>query len=371
MTAKLYPLTAKRTRQPVGQARIDWSNPITRGLKHCLLPSSGLRDMVSGELWQVAAGNPARRPGIHGMSIDTTAGFASLKIEPAITAATAEQTHLFLGSKESQSENGAGVLALGSQSDQNSFSLISLSGYFTIKTADGESASSLSSADPVAAQPFLLTGDAGGSDLYYGGVNYASSAYAPNVYANSRIVVLSDRYADGTFAIGGKAYLYAFWPRRLRAQEIASISRSPWQLFAPDTVPFFTPVVTAQYASPSSDVSSGTWTASSGSDLYAMLDESVPDDGDYIVTTGASTCEVALGSLSDPAASTGHVVRYRISSTGGGITVRLRQGTTTIASWTHSPAPTSLTTYEQTLSGAEADSITSYAALKLQFEATP
>lgn len=128
-------------------------------------------------------------------------------------------------------------------------------------------------------------------------------------------------------------------------------------------------VVTAQYARPTSDVSAGTWTASSGSDLYAMLDETSANDSDYIVTTGASTCEVALGSLTDPASSSGHIVRYRISATSGGITVRLRQGTTTIASWTHSPAPTSLTTYEQTLSGAEADSITSYAALKLQFEA--
>lgn len=124
-----------------------------------------------------------------------------------------------------------------------------------------------------------------------------------------------------------------------------------------------------QIAVPSADVSAGGWTASTGSDLYAMLDEAAADDGDYITTTGASTCEVTLDSLSDPASSTGHIVRYRISSTGGGITVRLRQGTTTIASWTHSPAPTSLTTYEQTLSGAEADSITDYSALKLQFEA--
>lgn len=128
--------------------------------------------------------------------------------------------------------------------------------------------------------------------------------------------------------------------------------------------------VVAQYARPTSDVSAGTWTASSGSDLYAMLDETVASDADYITTTAASICEVALGTLSDPASSTGHVVRYRIAADAGGITVRLRQGTTTIATWTHATAPTSLTTYEQTLSGAEADSITNYSALRLQFEAT-
>ena len=128
--------------------------------------------------------------------------------------------------------------------------------------------------------------------------------------------------------------------------------------------------VTVQLARPTSDVSAGTWTASTGSDLYAMLDETAVNDADYIVTTGASTCEVALGSLSDPAVSTGHKVRYRLSANTGGITVRLREGTTTIATWTHNPAPNFPTTYEQTLSGAEADAITNYAALKLQFEAT-
>lgn len=130
------------------------------------------------------------------------------------------------------------------------------------------------------------------------------------------------------------------------------------------------PVVTAQYARPTSDVSAGTWTASSGSDLFAMLDETTANDTDYIVTTGTSTCEVALGTMSDPAISSGHIVRYRLSATSGGITVRLRQGTTTIATWTHASAPTSLTTYEQTLTGGEADAIMDYTTLRLQFEAT-
>jgi len=159
------------------------------------------------------------------------------------------------------------------------------------------------------------------------------------------------------------------WKRKLSVAELMSLTANPWQLFEPEQIPLFVPTVTAQYARPTSDVSAGTWTASAGSDLFAMLDETSANDSDYITTTSASTCEVALGSLTDPASSTGHIVRYRISATGGGIIVRLREGSTTIASWTHNPAPASLTTYAQTLSGGEADSITNYAALKLQFEA--
>ena len=160
--------------------------------------------------------------------------------------------------------------------------------------------------------------------------------------------------------------------RVLTQAEVKSLSDNPWQVFAPleRHLPISFPVVAAQFARPTADSSTGTWTASTGSDLFAMLDETTADDGDYIITSGTSTCEVALTSLSDPASSADHIVRYRISATSGGITVRLRQGTTTIATWTHATAPTSLTTYTQTLTGGEADSITDYTALKLQFEAT-
>jgi len=130
------------------------------------------------------------------------------------------------------------------------------------------------------------------------------------------------------------------------------------------------PLVTAQFARPVSDSSTGGWVASGGGSLYAAIDETPASDADYISTTNASVCEVALSTLTDPVSSTGHVVRYRIAADSGGITVRLRQGTTTIATWTHAAAPASLTTYEQTLSSGEADAITNYAALKLQFEAT-
>lgn len=197
----------------------------------------------------------------------------------------------------------------------------------------------------------------------------------PTVYSTSLGGVAPQHIAAGAgvggYYLDGELYLLAVWNRLLPDAVVRSLMRNPWQIFAPQRrLIIALPTVTAQYARPTSDASAGTWTASTGSDLYAMLDETAANDADYIVTTGASTCEVALGSLSDPAVSTGHKVRYRLSANTGGITVRLRQGTTTIATWTHSPAPASLTTYEQTLTGGEADSITNYAALKLQFEAT-
>jgi len=65
--------------------------------------------------------------------------------------------------------------------------------------------------------------------------------------------------------------------------------------------------VAYQYAHPDADVSKGSWTASTGSDLAPMVDEADPDDADYI--TSAATpdhdiCELRLSSIPTPAPGT-------------------------------------------------------------------
>lgn len=126
---------------------------------------------------------------------------------------------------------------------------------------------------------------------------------------------------------------------------------------------------TYQRAVPVSDVSAGTWAPSTGASLYAVLDETAADDADYISTqAGGDACVVAFGTLTDPVSSAGHKISYRLAGDGAsGIEVALMQGATVIATWTHNPAPTGFTTYEQTLTGTQADSITDYTALRLRF----
>jgi len=62
-----------------------------------------------------------------------------------------------------------------------------------------------------------------------------------------------------------------------------------------------------QFARPVSDVSVGDWTASSGTDRFAMVDEEAASDADDI-TSGATPsndeCVLALGAISTPAAGT-------------------------------------------------------------------
>ena len=128
-----------------------------------------------------------------------------------------------------------------------------------------------------------------------------------------------------------------------------------------------------QIAVPVADISAGGWTPSSGTDLYAMLDETPASDADYATSDTTSAFEVEVGVFDDPGVDTDHFFRYRLSGKNGcGFIVSLKQGATTIASWTHTPAsmPTGPATFEQALTAPQAASITYPATLKMRFEAT-
>lgn len=120
---------------------------------------------------------------------------------------------------------------------------------------------------------------------------------------------------------------------------------------------------------PTSDLSAGGWTPSTGSDLFAMVDEVTPDNSDFIqssVNPSADACELAFTITAPPDVDTNHKLSYIIKGDGDvPIVIALKQGATTIKSWTHDPAPASETLYEQTLSEAEAATITDYPSLKL------
>lgn len=115
---------------------------------------------------------------------------------------------------------------------------------------------------------------------------------------------------------------------------------------------------------------------STGASLFGTIDESVASDADFdtsaVSPIQADFFEVKFSPLSDPLSSVGHQVgyRYKKSQTGGeqiNLRVRLVQGTTVIASWTHLGID-AVTTATQTLSNAQADAITDYSDLRLRFE---
>jgi hypothetical protein len=135
-----------------------------------------------------------------------------------------------------------------------------------------------------------------------------------------------------------------------------------------------------QFARPSADTVRTAWTdqAAGTTNIYTTIDEVSFSDADYIKTPappGTNEFETLLTTVTDPLSSTNHIMRWRRRKqpTSGSatinLTVRLLVATTQITSQADNTLPTAFTDTSYTLSGAEADAITDYANLRLEFVA--
>jgi hypothetical protein len=143
----------------------------------------------------------------------------------------------------------------------------------------------------------------------------------------------------------------------------------------------YDPVTSGQTLLVSADSADGNWRdQSGGSSLATAIDETSASDSDYIHSPDTPQDEgtrLKLASGSDPASSTGHDIKWRIRKIGTDtidMTVKLYQGGgdslgagTLIASFDRTDVSTTFTEFTETLSGAEADSITDYSDLYLEF----
>lgn len=141
-----------------------------------------------------------------------------------------------------------------------------------------------------------------------------------------------------------------------------------------------------QYARPAGDTVVGNWTNELGgtTNIYQSIDETTPNDSDYIQSPEDPVNEVyvfPLQAIPDPNSSVNHelAIRYKKNAAGGSLldlTVQLRQGYvnessqgTLIKAWTYTNISADLVDVVETLSGAEADSITDYSALYVRYVA--
>ena len=133
----------------------------------------------------------------------------------------------------------------------------------------------------------------------------------------------------------------------------------------------------AQNARPDADIQVGGW-SSTGANLFSVLDESSANDADYISSTSSTPLPtdglVTLSNVTDPVSSSGHKIwaRCKGSTAAGSITVKLHQGNplgagTPIATLTIASLTTSFADYSATLSAGEANAITDYSDLYMEF----
>lgn len=127
--------------------------------------------------------------------------------------------------------------------------------------------------------------------------------------------------------IGVQLYFDGF----LSAADHAALHANPYQVFSSDIIPLFWSSNPPQIVYPNGDVAGGAWLPSTGTDLYACIDETSASDTDYIYTTvpGAYQ-EFTFPNCGAVDPSTGGHVRYRIPAGTGTITAILKQGSTTL-----------------------------------------
>ncbi len=133
----------------------------------------------------------------------------------------------------------------------------------------------------------------------------------------------------------------------------------------------------AVFVRPDGDQSNGNWASAP---LFEKIDEDPFNDTDFVQSENDPAndiFEVTLENQTDPASSSGHIVRYRYQKgqSGGGqpgtinLIIGLYQSTTLIASATHSNISTGFVPNSFTLTGGEADNITDYNDLRIRFDA--
>ena len=127
---------------------------------------------------------------------------------------------------------------------------------------------------------------------------------------------------------------------------------------------------------PDADNTDGGWTNETGGTvLYSSIDEAAPNDSDYIISSDRPVSDICKISLSDPGGGIQAplAVFYRYKKSGPNsidLRVRLLEGSTQIASWTHTNIDANFINIEQVLSSGELASIGDPTNLFLEFKAS-
>jgi len=225
-----------------------------------------------------------------------------------------------------------------------------------------------------------VVGVADGTNLniYVNAVREGQSAYTAGSCENSQFSIGKDVTNNGTYLVGAVADARVY-NRALTAEEIYALYVEEKPSFGLGRelplAPVFIVSVTL-FLRPDGDSSIGGWTNEVGStsNLFQSIDETSFNDADYIQSSVNPNVDIVKISLSNPAAgATSPIkVRYRYKANVAApidLTVRLLQGVTQIASWSHVGVSTTFTTAEQTLSAPEVASISNFSDLYLEFTA--
>ncbi len=329
MANKLTFVARDRTAQPQDDIRINWSNPITRGLVDIIWSGAGPARYLVGSV----------KPTVVGQSITTAAGIGRQR---DATNAAAVRFHYSPASVNDRFRLYGGITMLTYGSMPRTGTTSCPTGFehgYTISNRYGEG---------------YIYGICGGVTIAPGtrwsdtialrGLTYSSPSL--RLYENGRVVGSADTGTtpsyDASFSTPqvcqstntstlDTALWTGIWGRVLSSAEIKSLSDNPWQLFEPETIPLFVPTGTGPVTHPTTGDVVGNTATVTGSAVRETGAQTHPSTGDVVGNT-ATVSGTALRYRAHP--TTGVVAGLTSNVTGTAKRYRLHTTTGTVAGLT-------------------------------------
>lgn len=321
---------AKRYSQPQGNARIDWGNPITKGLVGAYLPQ-GINAVTNAAAVSITAPKTATKQGSGLLFAGGTEVAKYDSYQPGIpfTAVTLLVPNF---SSSSATRQGVWVYQATSGSAQNRLRLIWLDAtngfYLDINGGFAYTCKPTFAAGDAIALAYTRAGVTPSNQFYVNGVaatttqvvdtsNTGLPTSAAPLWLGDDVEFASGKRLNGTIA------LHLHFARVLTAAEIKSLSANPWQLFTPVARSIWVPVAaggdsTITQADGTSTAGSlggsataaTTPTQASGTSTAASIAASATAAAAVTQADGASTASTLVG-----VASTGSTITQADGST--------------------------------------------------------
>ena len=244
-----------RTRQPSTAVKVDFANPITKGLSG-VIRLDACAEVVKGKLY-TATGTKLQRSRVGtGRGFGSTDGAGTTdKVLTDIVGTQGPRTYFVLAKLNGWGGGNLGRFFEGTTSSKELFYINNAAGnggliYWrqfssgprTALTVDPNSISDQFGKITSYSVSFDSSSPSNQAELYIAGKRYAFSSLdsVPTGTANSTgAFYIGNRGTDNLRNIDGTIYLVLVFDRMLSASEHKSLTENPWQVFAPEPIPLF------------------------------------------------------------------------------------------------------------------------------------